>query len=947
MSAIGLRIGRVAAFISLAGGCLCAAASTSSSGDIDYKWLRLPNGLRVVIHEDHKAPIVAVGVWYRVGSADEPRGLSGMAHLFEHLMFYGSQHHNAPYLDAFQEAGGTGVNAATFFDHTAYYATVPRTALDRALWLESDRMGHLLGVLGQERLDSQRGVVLNERSEFRNSPYGRVQANLLRHVFPANHPYHLDPFGLAADLNRASLDHARSWFRDHYGAANATLVMAGDITTDAARSLAMTYFAHIPPGPDLTRERPWIPALDAPARGTLHDHVTQRRLVRAWPLPERGTAESRQLDIAARILADGAGSRLHRRLVDGDGTATAVGVELSTLALASVLEISVDIDKNANLAAVETALGDELRNFIEHGPSEEEVSLAKTSSDTAFLMGTETMATKARALAEGRLFHDDPAAAWRHRERPGEMSVARVHRASSDWLSRPAYTLTVLPAPEGFDAEAEDAADDARGVVEGKPATVTVSTRDLSSTPGWGVDRRNGIPPVGGFPGPSFPSLQRSPLSNGAELVLARRDGDAFTRVRVLFDSGTAADQGRLPGTANFTMSMLKQGTAGLDAAGLDAALQRLGATLDTDCDTDTCFIDLTVPRDRLAAGLSLMTDMVRHAAFRPDDIHRRRLAWLSDITVEQSDPSELVGRLMPRLLYGEGHPYAGATSGKGTRESVQSLDARALRAFRGDFLRPDNLHVLVVGDISLEACTDAMTLAMTGWTSPRTSVPRPSIDLIAPDPGEEAYLIDRPEAEQTYIGLGMLAPPATSPDATSLKLANLAFWSDPGSRLNANLRDKNGWSYGTYAALGRQRATQSLTLHAPVQTDRTADAVIEIRREIASLVARSPALTDAEIGRIRDGMVRSLPGAFERGMAVLVNLGDAVKLGRGDDFWQTLLDKLRATDAAAASGALEKVLRQGRLTWVMIGDRSRVEGPLRQQFPGLRILDPEGREVE
>lgn len=616
-------VARCVARVVLAASLTGAWVGTSVAGGVAYKRVRLDNGLTVLIHEDHKAPVVSVGVWYGTGSGDDPAGQSGLAHLSEHLMFYGSEHHETPHLEAIREIGGTRIQGVTDFDEVAYYQTVPTDAIDKVLWLESDRMGHLMGALDETKLRTQRDVVLNERREMLESPNGRSQANLLRHVFPANHPYHRDGYGLPGDLENASLERVRSWFRQHHGAANATLVMAGDITPEVARAKAMAYFASIAPGPDRVRQQPWVVPLDGPSRGVMHDKFAHRSIVKAWPVPHAGSAAVAPLQLTATILGRGENSRLYRRLVITDGLATDVEVKLSSRALAGVFVISVDVAEGADLATVESAIDDELATFFMRGPTNDELLLARARVGADFIASTETMSGMMQALAQGQLRRGDPEAEWGFHERLEFLRSARLLEVASAWLDRPGYTLTVMPAPDGFDAEAEDASDAGRAPAAGKPLPRIDSTRHFTTTEGWSVDRSRSPATGNEFPKLSFPALDRGRLANGAELVLARRDGAPLTHVRFQFDGGTRSDHP--PGTADFAMSMVLQGTPGTSAPEFARQVDRLGARLSSDCDADTCFLDLAVPGTRLVAGVTLVAGALRHAAFRPGDIERVR----------------------------------------------------------------------------------------------------------------------------------------------------------------------------------------------------------------------------------------------------------------------------------------------------------------------------------
>ncbi|HHW4672806.1 MAG TPA: M16 family metallopeptidase, partial [Xylella fastidiosa subsp. pauca] len=345
--------------------------------EIAYERFTLPNGLTVIVHEDHKAPVIAVNVWYHIGSADEPAGKTGLAHLFEHLMFSGSENHKASYFEPFEKVGVTGINGTTWFDRTNYMQTVPSTALDMALWMESDRMGHLLGAIGQKELDTQRGVVKNEKREMENVPYGHVMQNILSNLFPANHPYHHDTIGSMEDLEAASLADVKSWFQSHYGAANATLVLAGDITLAEARTKAAKYFGDISAGPPVARQRPWITPLPAQKRGVQYDRVSQPWLYRTWVIPELGNDAVMQLGLATAILGGSKSSRLHQRLVYKDKLADNISADIFPFALASQMQINVDVKHGVDPAKVEAVINEELQRFLAEGPSNDELERAQ------------------------------------------------------------------------------------------------------------------------------------------------------------------------------------------------------------------------------------------------------------------------------------------------------------------------------------------------------------------------------------------------------------------------------------------------------------------------------------------------------------------------------------------------------------------------------------------
>ncbi|HUH29934.1 MAG TPA: insulinase family protein, partial [Rhodanobacter sp.] len=584
--------------LTLAGGVSLAVAApttatvTQQVPEIAYTRFILPNGLTVVVHEDHKAPVVAVSIWYHIGSGDEPKGKTGFAHLFEHLMFSGSENHKGTYFAPFEKAGATDMNGTTWFDRTNYFETVPTTALDMALWMESDRMGHLLGAIGQKELDTQRGVVQNEKRQGENRPYGRVDENILANTYPANHPYQHDTIGSMADLNAASLADVKQWFNNNYGAANTTLVLAGDITVAEAKAKAAKYFGDIPAGPAVARQQPWITPLAKSTRGVQHDHVAQPRIIRTWVVPQLGTAAAIQLELASAALGGGKTSRLYQRLVYQDKLVDNVSASLSEFALASQFQIQADVKAGVDPARVETVINEELRKFLAGGPTQDELDRAKVANRAGFIRGLEKVggfSGKAVILAEGQVYRGDPGAYKEDLARADAATIASVQAAADTWLSKGDYLLTVLPATDkAFDPAAEDAKVVPLAAAADRPQAKLPHGHDYSVGKS-AVARSAGVPSVTEFPALTFPKLQRGKLANGIEIILAERHTIPVTQIQLLFDSGYAADQGRKLGTASFTSTLMNESTRELDSVEISKRKQRLGAITGVGCDLDVC----------------------------------------------------------------------------------------------------------------------------------------------------------------------------------------------------------------------------------------------------------------------------------------------------------------------------------------------------------------------
>jgi predicted Zn-dependent peptidase len=832
-------------------------------------------------------------------------------------MFQGSEHYDDEYFKPFEQVGATSMNGTTSFDRTNYFQNVPTTALDLALFMESDRMGHLLGVVTQPRLDEQRGVVKNEKRQGENRPYGRAAESVYRASFPPGHPYRTLPIGSMADLDAATLDDVREWFRTYYGAANAVLVLAGDIDVPTARVKAEQYFGHIAPGPAVTRPGLWIAARTDSRRETLYDQVAQPRWQRYWNTPPDNTRDSEYLGLVGEILGGGKTSRLYERLVYRERLADSASAGQSPLEIAGLFTLSADAKQGVPVARVEAAMMEELQRFIEHGPTQAELERAKIAIRAGFVRGLERIGGfggKADVLASCEVFAGDPGCYRQSLEWIEAAKPADLQRVARQWLSQGDYTLEVLPQPP-----------------------YVVSATDV-------VDRKQGPPVTPEFPDTVFPELQRRKLSNGIPVIIATRPGVPVARVSLMFDGGFAGDRGRKPGTASFAMSMLDEGAGKLDSLAIADRAERLGAQIASAAGLDTAFAAVSMMTDQADPSLALLADLVRRPTFPANEIERVRKEWIAGIAREKVTPDALAMRVLPPLLYGTGHPYAIPFSGSGTEASVAALTRDDLVAYQQDFLRPDNATIIVTGAVTPESILPLLERHFGDWQPPAGAMPaRTGIAAATVTAGTRVYLLDRAGAPQTSILVGQLMPSSLAPDRIELNTANDVLGGTFTSRINMNLREDKHWSYGARSSLTETRGQRPWLLSAPVQTDKTVESIQEIRRELADLLAAKPITAD-EVVKIRSRDVRALSGQYETNAAVSGAIGDIVRFDRPDDYVRTLRARLEAQTDAGVRQAAAQAFRPDSLTWVIVGDLSKIEAPIRQLGLGnVQVLDADG----
>ncbi len=408
--------------------------SMASQIEIPFEKFVLPNGLTLIVHEDHKAPIVGVNVWYHVGSKNEKPGRTGFAHLFEHLMFNGTEHWPGEFFEPLEEVGATGMNGTTNADRTNYFENVPTNALDLALWLESDRMGHMQGAITKEKLDEQRGVVQNEKRQGENQPYGRTWTLLTENTYPAGHPYSWSTIGSMEDLDAAELDDVKEWFKTYYGAANAVLSIAGDVDAQEVKKRVEHYFGDIPSGPPVDKQEVWVAKMTGTHRQQMQDRVPQARIYRAWNVPQWGTREAALLDLVADILGGGKTSRLYKRLVYQDQIATDASSYLYARELSGQFQVITTAHPSKTLGEVERALAEEVEKFIQEGPTQSELDLARTQTFAGFVRGLERVGGfggKSDILASNEVYGGSPATYKRYFQYMEEASSGGSPRRGS------------------------------------------------------------------------------------------------------------------------------------------------------------------------------------------------------------------------------------------------------------------------------------------------------------------------------------------------------------------------------------------------------------------------------------------------------------------------------------------------------------------------------------
>jgi predicted Zn-dependent peptidase len=950
--AMSLRHGALALALTaaLGGGIVPATAlarapvatqpAAAAAADIAFQQFTLPNGLRVIVHEDHKAPIVAVNLWYHVGSKDEPAGRSGFAHLYEHLMFQASENHKGEYFTPFEQAGATDQNGTTNSDRTNFFENVPTTALDMALWMESDRMGHLLGGIDQAAVDEQRGVVQNEKREGENQPYGQLEDVQAHTMYPVGHPYHHTTIGSMTDLNAASLDDVKTWFRTWYGPNNAVLVLAGDIDLATAKAKVAKYFGDIPAGPTMAQPKVDVAPLAQSGRTVLEDKVPQPLVQRQWNVVQAGTREADLLDLFAQVLGGAADSRLDRRLVHEDKLADSVSAYNSSNQLSSTFGVSAMVKQGVDPAKVEAIIDQELQRLLKDGPTADELAQAKTVARARFIRGIERIGGfggKADILASCEIYEHDPGCFRDSWKTISAATPAQVRAEAQKWLGKPSHTFVVMPGKRAPLVEEPSV----------KPAPLQLPAPDpkyttLPST----VDRSKGVPAVTSFPALKFPALQRATLANGSTLILAERHEIPVVQVSYEFRGGYASDPHGKLGTASFAMGMLDEGAGALDSLAFKGKAESLGAQIGAGASLDGANAYLSALKANLAPSLQLFSTMLRQPRFDPKEIDRVKAQRIAGIAQEKAQPQTAALRVLPPLLFGVDHPYGVPFTGSGTEAQVAALSRDDLVAYQHAWLRPEHATVIVVGDTTLAQIVPLLNRTFGDWKGEGKAESAPAIPTVARPAKPRVFLIDQPGAVQANIFAGELVPSNKDPEAVKFGMANDVLGGLFSARLNMNLRENKHWAYGAYTFAPGALGQRPWLAFAPVQIDKTAEALGEMQREINDYASGAKPASAEEVQKVVADDLRSQPGAYETARAVMSTIGGIVRYDRPDDWVMRRNAEVEAMTPAQVNAAA-KTLDAKALTWVIVGDLSKIEAPVRALDLGtISVIDANGQPV-
>ena len=912
--AAGLLLG--IAPVGILAGCFGSNAGSARvpTVKLDFEKYTLPNGLDVILRKDSRLPLVAVNIWYHVGPANEAAGRTGFAHLFEHMMFQGSGHMEPDsYFAHLEGAGASFVNGTTDFDRTNYLEDVPSNQLELALWLESDRMGFLLDRLDQGMLSNQQDVVRNERRQsIENAPYGLAEEQVFHMLYPAGHPYYASVMGSHADIQAAKLEDVRDFFKRYYAPNNASLAIVGDIDIENTKKLVEKYFGSIPRGPEVPPVTVQTPPITQERRAVVTDRVELPRVYLSWispPIFKPGDAEA---DLASRILGAGKASRLYRSLVYDKKIAQDVSAGQQSLTLGSVFQVTATAKPGHSAEELEGEIDAQIDSLAKFGPSAEELDAAKNKITSNLIISLENLGGFS-GVANRLNFYNH------HLKDPGYINqdLARYAAVTGDQVKQ--FVATQLGKNQRVVVHAVPG----EKVIPPEPPTPPTPSKTAAVTPVESKEPwRKQKPQPGVLSAAPLPSAKTFKLANGLTVYLVESHALPVVSAHLQLRSGSAADPVQLPGLAGFTVAMLDEGTHKRDALGIAREIESLGAQMGSSTISDGSSIWVEGLRQNIDKTLDVMSDIVLDPTFPANEIERVRNDRRTAVLQEKDSPVQTALRVTTASLFGSTHPYGHVPLG--TEQAIQTIKQDDLVKFYRSSFGPENAALVLAGDITEPEARKLAEKAFGAWKGAGTPIPPPPAGTRIP---ERVVIVDKPSAPQTMLLLAQQGVMRSDPDYEKLNVANQILGGLFSSRLNLNLREKHGFTYGAFSAVVERRGVAPIYAGASVRTDVTGRAVEESFKEVNGMLARE--VSPDELKLAKESITRSLPALFETSESTVGTIGSLFLFDLPPDYYQSLPARIESMTAGEVFDATKRRLKPDDMLVVAVGDRKQVESQL------------------
>ena len=894
---------------------------------LKIKQYELKNGLKVVLHEDKSTPVVAVNTWYHVGSKNEETGRTGFAHLFEHMMFQGSKNYNTDYFTPLQEAGGS-VNGTTNTDRTWYYETVPSNFLELALMLEADRLGGLLEAMTQEKLDNQRDVVKNERRQrVDNQPYGTAFEKITQIMYPAGHPYNWSVIGSLEDLQAATMEDVKAFFRRYYVPQNTVLVLSGDFDEKQARAWVEKYFGAIAKGTEaINRPTNAMPKLDKEVRVSVEDAVPLARRYMVWHGVPAYAPDEAALDILGYILSTGRSSRLQSNLVYGKEWAQQIGAGNGTNEIGGTFQVQATARPGKSLDDIEKEVNIEIERIKKEAPTAEEMTRARNSIEAQSIFGLQTVLGKGSQLANFTGYLGKPDHFQADLDRYARVTPADIQRVANTYLTSNRLVMTYTPR-QGEAARGNRGAD--------RPTSVKSEKKDDSLI----KEQAAKLPKPGPNPKLVLPAIEKTKLSNGLDVWMVEQKELPIVALNLILKSGQGNEPDDRTGVANMTSALLDDGTKTRSADDITNQLQALGIQgINSGSSWDSTGVSMQTLSKNLDPALDIYADVVMNPAFPDKEIESLRGRQVVALRQQKANPNAVGNIVYNRVLYGD-HPYGRDN----TEATIKAITRDDIVKFYDSTYRPNNGVLIVVGDFDKATLKSKLEKAFAGWKAGEVA----NRDLPSAKSLDKTgiYLVDRPNAAQSVVSIGQVGIDRSNPDYFPVVVMNSILGGGITSRISMNLREDKGYTYGANSGFVFRRNAGPFRAGGDIQTAVTKEAIVEFMKELNGIRGGKPA-TQEELDYNKQSLIRRYPAGFETVGAISNQLSNLVVYGLPDTYFNDYISKVNAVTLADVNRVATKYLDPSKMAIVIVGDRKVIEPGLKDLGYSITILDQDGKPV-
>ena len=901
--------------------------STDKLPPIDVKEYTLKNGLRVITHVDRSTPVVAVGTWYHVGSKNEVIGRTGFAHLFEHMMFQGSKNYDSDYFTPLQEAGGN-INGTTNQDRTWYYETVPSNFLELALFMEADRLGNLLPAMTQAKLDNQRDVVKNERRQrVDNQPYGASFEKIGEIMFPKGHPYNWTTIGSLEDLQAASLEDVKSFFRQYYTPNNTILVLSGDFDEQQARTWVEKYFGPITKGENIVRPNQAQPKLDKEIRVDVDDALAPLpRRYMVWHGVRQYAPDEPALDILGNILSSGRGSRLQSSLIYGKELAQQVGAGSGTNEIAGTFQITATARPGKSLDEIEKEINAEIERIKTTPPSVDEIARAKNSIESQTIFGLQTVLGKAGQLTNYAGYVGKPNYFQADLDRYSKVTAADVQRVANTYLTANRLVMTYNP---------KRAEGSSTGRAANQPTSVKSEKKDQARIDAQGA----ALPKPGPNPRLSLPPIEKTKLSNGLEIWMVEQNELPMIAMNLVLKTGSANEPDDRTGVSGLMTSLLDDGTKNRTAVEISNQLQSIGAFLNAGGGWDSTSVSMQTLTRNFDKALDIFADVILNPTFPATEFESLRARSLIGLRQQKANPNAIANVAYNKVLYGN-HPYGRDN----TEATLKAITRDDLVSYYQNTFRPENGVLIVVGNYNKSTLKSSLEKALGGWTASGKVAVRNLPDTKSLEK-TGIYLIDRPNSAQSVVSVGQVGIDRMNPDYLPVVVMNSVLGGAITSRISMNLREDKGYTYGANSGFTFRRGAGPFRAGGDMQTAVTKESVLELMKELKGIRGDAP-ITQKELDYNKQSLIRRYPSAFETIPGMSNQLANLITYALPDSYFNDYIAQINAVTLADVNRVANKYLDPSKMAIVIVGDRKVIEPGLKELGYPITILDTDGNPV-